>query len=89
MLYEVKHRHSTEPFNIYIILYNTKITRKEEGFEELIQVVEAHCKKFSMKSKKDLESFIRYIFLSSCNVCNFIWIIIILISKANNVYSIV
>ena len=36
---------------------NTKITRKEEGFEELIKVVEAHCKKFSVKSKKDLESF--------------------------------
>ena len=27
---------------------NTKITRKEEGFEELMQVVEAHCKKFSV-----------------------------------------
>ena len=36
---------------------NTKITRKQEGFEELIHVVEAHCKKFSVKSKKDLESF--------------------------------
>ena len=38
---------------------NTKITRKEEVFEELIQVVEAHFKKFSVKSQKDLESFIR------------------------------
>ena len=39
------------------IRINTNITRKEEGFEELIQVVKAHCKKFSVKSKKDLESF--------------------------------
>ena len=36
---------------------NTKLTRKEDGFEELIQVVEAHCKQFSVKSMKDLESF--------------------------------
>ena len=34
---------------------NTKLTRKEDGFEELI--VEAHCKQFSVKLKKDLESF--------------------------------
>ena len=36
---------------------NTKLTRKEDGFKELIQVVEAHCKQFSVKSKKDLECF--------------------------------
>ena len=36
---------------------NTKITRNEESFQELIQVVELHQKKFGNKSKKDLKMF--------------------------------
>jgi hypothetical protein len=37
---------------------NTKMTRDEESFQELIQVVEAHQKKFRNKTKKDLKNFI-------------------------------
>ena len=36
---------------------NTKITRNEDSFQELIQVVEAHQKKFGNKTKKDLKKF--------------------------------
>jgi hypothetical protein len=36
---------------------NTKITRDEESFQELIQVVEAHQKKYGNKTKKDLKEF--------------------------------
>ena len=36
---------------------NTHITRKEEWFQELVQVVEAHRKKYSNKTKKNLKSF--------------------------------
>ena len=36
---------------------NTHVTRDETSFQELIQVVEAHQKKFSTKTKKDLKSF--------------------------------
>jgi hypothetical protein len=34
------------------------MTRDEERFQELIQVVEAHQKKFGNKTKKDLKKFI-------------------------------
>ena len=37
--------------------FNSKITRTEKGFEELMQVVEAHRKQFSVKTKTDLQSF--------------------------------
>ena len=37
--------------------FNSKIARTEEGFEELMQVVEAHRRKFSVKTKSDLQSF--------------------------------
>ena len=36
---------------------NTKMTRDETSFEELIQVVEAHRKKYSNLTKKDLKKF--------------------------------
>ena len=36
---------------------NTKITRNEDSFQELIQVVEAHQKKYGNKTKKDLKQF--------------------------------
>ena len=36
---------------------NTHVTRDETSFQELIQVVEAHQKKYSSKTKKDLKSF--------------------------------
>ena len=36
---------------------NTHITRKEEWFQELVQVVEAHRKKYSNKTKTNLKSF--------------------------------
>ena len=37
--------------------FNTHITRDEESFQELIQIVEAHQKKHSMKTKKALKTF--------------------------------
>ena len=37
--------------------FNSKIARTEEGFDELMQVVEAHRRKFSVKTKSDLQSF--------------------------------
>ena len=37
--------------------YNTHITRDEESFQELIQVVEKHRNVFSNKTKKDLKDF--------------------------------
>ena len=36
---------------------NNHITRKEEWFQELVQVVEAHRKKYSNKTNKNLKSF--------------------------------
>ena len=36
---------------------NTKMTRDETSFQELIQVVEAHRKKYSNLTKKDLKKF--------------------------------
>ena len=36
---------------------NTKITRNEDSFQELIQVVKAHQKKYGNKTKKDLKQF--------------------------------
>ena len=36
---------------------NTHITRNEESFQELIQVVEAHQKKYGNKTKEDLKKF--------------------------------
>ncbi|KAL5250683.1 hypothetical protein ACHWQZ_G016425 [Mnemiopsis leidyi] len=36
---------------------NTKITRDEDSFQELIQVVEAHQRKYGNKTKKDLKQF--------------------------------
>ena len=36
---------------------NTNITKKEEWFQELVQVVEGHRKKYSNKTKKNLKSF--------------------------------
>ena len=36
---------------------NTHITRDEESFQELIQVVEAHQKKYGNKTKEDLKKF--------------------------------
>ena len=35
---------------------NTHITRNEESFQELVQVVEAHQKRHSLKTKKDLKT---------------------------------
>lgn len=37
--------------------YNTRITRTEESFQELLQVVEWHRENFSFKSKSKLRSF--------------------------------
>ena len=37
--------------------FNSKTARTEEGFEELMQVVEAHRRKYSVKTKSDLQSF--------------------------------
>ena len=37
--------------------YNTHITRDESSYQELLQVVEAHRKKYRLKTKKDLEKF--------------------------------
>jgi hypothetical protein len=37
--------------------YNTHITRDEESFQELIQVVEKHRKIFSNKKKEALKEF--------------------------------
>ena len=37
--------------------FNTHITRNEESFQELIQVVEAHRKRYSLKTKKALKTF--------------------------------
>ena len=34
---------------------NTHITRVEESYQELLQVVEAHRKKYSLKTKDDLK----------------------------------
>jgi hypothetical protein len=36
---------------------NTKITMDEDSFQKLIQVVEAHQKKYGNKTKKDLKKF--------------------------------
>ena len=35
--------------------YNTKIARTEESYQDLVQVVDDHRKKYSMKTKKDLK----------------------------------
>ena len=35
---------------------NTHITRNEESFQELVQVVEAHQRRHSLKTKKDLKT---------------------------------
>ena len=51
--------------------FNFKITRTEEGFEKLMQVVEAHRRKFSVKTKSDLQSFIRYLIILCINVVNY------------------
>ena len=37
--------------------FNTHITRNEESFQELIQVVEEHRKRYSLKTKKALKTF--------------------------------
>ena len=37
--------------------FNSKIARTKEGFGELMQVAEAHRRKFSVKTKSDLQSF--------------------------------
>jgi hypothetical protein len=36
---------------------NTHITRGEDSYQELLQVVEAHRKKYAVKTKKDLKTF--------------------------------
>ena len=37
--------------------FNTKITRDEKSFQDLLQVVEHHRKKYSFKTKKGLKTF--------------------------------
>ena len=41
-----------------VTCFNSKIARTEEGFEELMQVVQAHRRKFCVKTKSDLQSYI-------------------------------
>ena len=38
-------------------MYNTRITKNEDSFQDLLQVVECHRSQFSVASKKDLKKF--------------------------------
>lgn len=48
---------------------NTHVTRDETSFQELIQVVEAHHKKYSSKTKEGLEELLLGIIVILCQCC--------------------
>ena len=53
--------------------FNTHITRNEESFQELIQVVEEHRKRYSLKTKKALKTFYQLFCVLLCDILYFIY----------------
>ena len=65
--------------------FSSKINSTEEGFEELMQVAEAHRRKFSIKTKSDLQSFYQIHCYIACKCCvNYCYFFL----KANNLLSV-